>query len=71
MRVLEMFLPRKVMSDSMDSVAQHPGHVDGLKLALGLCICYTLCVACLRGYIRWRNYGVDDLVVLFSTVSGS
>lgn len=53
---------------STEGVAQHVGNVDGLSMTLSLCLCYTLCFACLRVYIRWRAYGPDDLVVLLSTV---
>ena len=57
------------MSDSEGSgLVRHVGRVDGLKLALGLCLCYTLCILCLRGYIRWRAYGVDDAFVLMASV---
>lgn len=58
------------MADADDShVVQHSGNVAGLKLTLGISLCYTLCVACLRGYIRRRTFGRDDAVVLVSTVS--
>ncbi|KAF2686928.1 hypothetical protein K458DRAFT_335021 [Lentithecium fluviatile CBS 122367] len=60
------------MSDSVEiapteEVARHIGNVDGLRLTIGICLCFTLCFAFLRLYIRWRNYGLDDLVVLIST----
>ena len=54
--------------DPTEGVAVHVGYVHGLQLTLGLCLCYTLCIACLRSYIRWRAYGRDDAVVLLSTV---
>ncbi|KAL6706678.1 hypothetical protein ACN47E_005220 [Coniothyrium glycines] len=47
---------------------QHTGNVNGLRLTLGLCLCYTLCVIFLRAYIRWRAFGADDVVVLVSTI---
>ncbi|RAR06713.1 hypothetical protein DDE82_003249 [Stemphylium lycopersici] len=54
-------------SDGTPSV-RHVGHGRGLKFAIGLCLCYTLCMACLRGYIRWGAYGIDDAFVLLSGV---
>ncbi|KAF2659731.1 hypothetical protein K491DRAFT_755063 [Lophiostoma macrostomum CBS 122681] len=55
-------------TDATEGVAVHAGYVDGLKLALGLCLCYTLCIVCLRTYIRWRASGRDDAVVVVATV---
>lgn len=49
-------------------VARHSGNVAGLRLTMGICLCYTLCVACLRGYIRWPVLGRDDTVVLVATL---
>ncbi|KAF2854151.1 hypothetical protein T440DRAFT_269565 [Plenodomus tracheiphilus IPT5] len=49
-------------------VVHHSGNAAVLKFALGLCLCYTLCVLVLRGFIRWRIYGVDDAIVLVSTI---
>lgn len=56
------------MSDPTDHVARHEGYSKGLELALSICVCYTLCVLSLRLYVRWRAFGVDDLVVSLSTV---
>jgi hypothetical protein len=56
-------------TDTADGVAVHIGYVHGLQLALALCLCYTLCIVCLRSYIRWRAFGRDDAVVVVSTVS--
>lgn len=50
------------------AVVRHSGNVAGLELALGLCLCYTLCILVLRGFIRWRTYGIDDAIVLISTI---
>lgn len=52
-----------------EAIAQHPGHADTLRFVISLCLCYTLCVAFLRVYTRWRAYSLDDLVVLLSGVS--
>lgn len=49
-------------------MVRHSGNTAGLRLALGLCLCYTLCVLVLRAFIRWRAYAVDDGVVLISTI---
>lgn len=55
------------MSDSPD---QHPhvGHVDAVNLTVSLCLCYTICIALVRLWIRRGAFGVDDLVVLVATV---
>lgn len=54
-----------------EAVVRDPGRAATLKFTIGLCLCYTLCVACLRGYIRWRAYNLDDLIVLLSGVCTS
>lgn len=46
----------------------HIGYVDGLNVAISLCLTYTLCVTLLRGWIRRRLYGWDDIVVAIATV---
>ncbi|KAH8633399.1 hypothetical protein IG631_12033 [Alternaria alternata] len=57
------------MADYEVANVRHPGHAATLKFTIGLCLCYTLCVACLRGFIRWGAYGIDDLFVLLSGIS--
>lgn len=53
----------------MSSTAgQHIGHVDALNLTVSLCLCYTLCIALVRLWIRRGAFGVDDLVILFATL---
>jgi hypothetical protein len=51
------------------SPAQHPGYVDALTLAVSLCLTYTLCIACVRIWIRRGTFGYDDLIVLVATVT--
>jgi len=46
----------------------HVGHVDALNLTVSLCLCYTICIALVRLWIRRGAFGVDDLVVLVATV---
>jgi hypothetical protein len=50
------------------STSQHIGHVDALNLTVSLCLCYTICIALVRLWIRRGAFGVDDLVVLVTTV---
>lgn len=54
------------MSDT-DTLSQHIGHVDALNLTVSLCLCYTLCIALVRLWIRLGSFGTDDLVVLSAT----
>lgn len=57
------------MADIDDSaLVRHSGRVDGLRFTLGLCLCYTLLISILRGYIRYAVYVADDAIVLLSTV---
>ncbi|CAG5176011.1 uncharacterized protein ALTATR162_LOCUS10468 [Alternaria atra] len=56
------------MADHQEAVVRHPGHAASLKFTIGLCLCYTLCVACLRGFTRWRAYSIDDVFVMLSGV---
>jgi hypothetical protein len=57
--------PHHTMSDSP---SHHIGHVDALNLTVSLCLCYTLCIALVRLWIRRGAFGVDDLVVLAATL---
>lgn len=43
--------------------------VDALKVALSLCLCYTLLIAFVRVYIRRNLYGPDDWTAFGATVS--
>lgn len=63
-----MFWSDNNMADYEVANVRNPGHAATLKFTIGLCLCYTLCVACLRGFIRWGAYGIDDLFVLLSGV---
>lgn len=51
-----------------DSLNQHIGYVDAATLAVSLCLTYTICIGCVRIWIRRGAYGFDDLVVLLATV---
>lgn len=42
--------------------------VEALKVAVSLCLCYTLCIAFLRVYIRRNLYILDDWIALGATV---
>ena len=55
------------MSDT-DTLSQHIGHVDALNLTVSICLCYTLCIALTRFWIRRGVFGFDDLVVLAATL---
>jgi hypothetical protein len=54
------------MSDT-DTFSQHIGHADALNLTVSLCLCYTLCIALTRFWIRRGAFGFDDAVVLAAT----
>ena len=54
------------MSDSPNQ--HHVGHVDAVNLTVSLCLCYTICIALVRLWIRRGAFGVDDLIVLVATV---
>jgi hypothetical protein len=55
------------MSDT-DTLSQHIGHVDALNLTVSICLCYTLCIALTRFWIRRGVFGFDDVVVLAATL---
>lgn len=57
--------PHHAMSDSLN---QHIGYVDAATLTVSLCLTYTICIGCVRIWIRRGAYGVDDLVVLLAMV---
>jgi hypothetical protein len=50
-----------------DPLNQHLGHVDVLNLTVSLCLCYTICIALVRLWIRRGAFGIDDVVVLVAT----
>ena len=47
---------------------QHIGYQDTLNLTISLCLIYTLCVACVRIWIRKGSFGADDLVIAVATI---
>jgi hypothetical protein len=55
------------MSDT-DTFSQHIGHADALNLTVSLCLCYTLCIALTRLWIRKGAFGFDDAVVFAATL---
>ena len=46
----------------------HRGYQDTLNLTISLCLTYTLCIACVRIWIRKGAFGSDDLVIAVATV---
>lgn len=56
------------MTDSL-GVVQHVGYVDSLKVAISICLTYTLLVSGVRIYLRNSKYGLDDLFLVIATVS--
>lgn len=46
----------------------HEGYSDSLNLVVSLCLVYTLCIACVRVWIRRGAYGSDDIVIAIGTV---
>ncbi|KAK5131889.1 hypothetical protein LTR08_000477 [Meristemomyces frigidus] len=47
---------------------QHVGYQDSLNLTISLCLTYTLCIACVRIWIRKGAFGADDLVIAAATI---
>lgn len=45
------------------------GYVRALNLTVSLCLTYTLCIACVRIWIRKGVFGVDDLTVFLATLA--
>jgi len=58
-------LPHHAMSDTLN---KHLGYVDAATLTVSLCLTYTICVACVRIWIRRGAFGIDDVVVLLATI---
>ncbi len=54
------------MADAVQ-VKPHVGYVDTLKLAVSLCLTYTICIAAIRIWIRRKAFGIDDGVVFLAT----
>jgi hypothetical protein len=46
----------------------HQGLEDAVNLTISICLCYTLCIACVRAWIRRQALGVDDAVIAFATL---
>ena len=51
-----------------DTVKQHEGFTDAVNLTVSLCLTYTLCIACVRLWIRKGAFGADVLVIAIATV---
>ncbi|QIW98179.1 hypothetical protein AMS68_003697 [Peltaster fructicola] len=49
-------------------MAEHSNNATGLNLAISLCLTYTLCIVCVRLWIRKGGFGHDDTVVLVTTL---
>ncbi|KAI6974443.1 hypothetical protein KC318_g12121 [Hortaea werneckii] len=50
-------------------MSQHrEGYQDALNLVVSLCLIYTLCIACVRIWIRRGSYGTDDLVIAIGII---
>jgi len=47
---------------------QHEGYQNTLNLTISLCLTYTLCIACVRIWIRKTAYGIDDFVIAVATL---
>lgn len=47
---------------------QQEGYEDALNLTISLCLTYTLCIACVRIWIRKGSFGSDDLVIAVATL---
>lgn len=44
------------------------GYVNPLAFTISLCLCFTVCVALLRVWIRRNAYGLDDAVIGVATL---
>lgn len=44
------------------------GYVNPLAFTISLCLCFTLCMALLRVWIRRNAYGPDDAVIGVATL---
>jgi len=47
---------------------QREGYQNVVNLVVSLCLTYTLCIACVRVWIRKSAYGLDDVVVAVATL---
>lgn len=49
-------------------MSEHIGFADTTNLTISLCLVYTLCIGCVRIWIRKGAFGADDLVILVATL---
>ncbi|KAK5127064.1 hypothetical protein LTR85_008423 [Meristemomyces frigidus] len=49
-------------------MSQHVGLAATTNLTISLCLTYTLCIACVRIWIRKGAFGADDLVIAVATI---
>jgi hypothetical protein len=47
---------------------QREAHGDAVAFTISLCLCFTVCIALLRVWIRRNAYGSDDLVIGVATL---
>jgi hypothetical protein len=47
---------------------RHLGFSDSVNLTISLCLTYTLCISCVRIWIRKGAFGVDDIVIAIATL---
>ena len=47
---------------------RHLGFSDSVNLTISLCLTYTLCVSCVRLWIRKGAFGADDIVIAVATL---
>lgn len=50
------------------TMPQHEGYQNAVNLTVSLCLTYTLCIACVRIWIRKSAYGIDDFVIAVATL---
>jgi hypothetical protein len=46
---------------------EHQGYEDALNLTISLCLTFSLCIACVRIWIRKGAFGIDDFVIAVAT----
>jgi hypothetical protein len=46
---------------------QREAYGDAVAFTVSLCLCFTVCIALLRVWIRRNAYGVDDIVIGLAT----
>jgi hypothetical protein len=47
---------------------RHLGFSDSVNFTISLCLTYTLCISCVRIWIRKGAFGVDDIVIAIATL---